>query len=113
MIRRETWGRSGKPYTLEVDYAICSVPSSAELAPLVMRWWREHWHIENKVHYVRDVSLGEDASTVRSGAIPEVMAGLRNVALGLLHLEGWHNIAAALRHYAAKPLEALALIGIT
>ena len=40
--------------------------------------------IENRLHYVRDVTLGEDASQVRTGAAPQVMAALRNVVLGLL-----------------------------
>jgi hypothetical protein len=83
------------------------------LAPLVMKWWREHWHLENKVHYVRDVTMGEDASRVRSGCAAQILAATRNTVLGLLHLEGWDNIAAALRHYAAKPLKALALVGIS
>lgn len=114
MIRREVWGRI-KPddYSVEEDYAICSLPCSAELAPLVMTWWREHWHVENRLHYVRDVTMGEDASRIRSDSAPQILAAIRNAALALLRSGGWSNIAAALRHHAAKPLKALALIGIT
>ena len=68
--------------------------------------------IENRLHYVRDVTMKEDASQVRSGSAPQVMAALRNTALGLLRQAGTGNIAAALRHYSYKPLEALALLGI-
>jgi hypothetical protein len=113
MIRREVWGRPGQPCTVEEQYAICSVPCSADLPAVVLGWWREHWHIENKVHYVRDVSMGEDASRVRSGSAPQVLAAIRNLAIGLFRRDHWKNIAAALRHHAAKPLKALALIGIT
>jgi hypothetical protein len=74
---------------------------------------REHWAIENKLHYVRDVTMGEDACRVRSGAAPQVLAGIRNSAIALARRDGWQNIAAALRHYAIKTAEALHLIGIT
>jgi hypothetical protein len=97
---------------VEEHYAICSVAFGPELAPLAMKWWREHWHIENRLHYVRDVTMGEDASQVRSDSCPQFLAAVRNVAVGLLRRAGWQNIAAALRHYAAKPLQALELIGI-
>lgn len=49
---------------------------------------------------------------MRSGSAPEVMAALRNVTLGLLRQAGTANIAAALRSYSYKPLEALRLMGI-
>ena len=75
--------------------------------------WRSHWEIENRLHYVRDVTMKEDASQVRSGSAPQVMAALRNTTLGLLRQTGATNIAAALRHYGYKPLEALALLGIS
>lgn len=74
---------------------------------------RSHWHIENTVHYVRDMTLGEDASTVRTGTAPRVVAALRNTVLGLLRQRRWRNIAAALRHYAWRPVsDLLLLLGI-
>lgn len=54
---------------------------------------------------VRDVTFGEDASRVRTGRTPRVMATCRNIAVGLLCLAGWGNIAAGLRHYARRPDE--------
>jgi predicted transposase YbfD/YdcC len=45
---------------------------------------RGHWAIENRLHYVRDVSFGEDGSQIRSGAAPQVLAALRNAVIGLL-----------------------------
>ncbi len=83
--------------------------SASDLLDLV----RGHWRIENTLHYVRDVTLGEDASAVRSGSAPRVLAALRNVVLGLLHRRRWRNIAAALRYYAWHPAShALRLLGI-
>jgi predicted transposase YbfD/YdcC len=78
----------------------------------LLRLIREHWHIENRLHYVRDVTLGEDASQVRSGAAPEALAALRNAVLGLLRQHGQDNIAAALRHFAWSPGAALRLLGL-
>lgn len=73
---------------------------------------RQHWHIENRLHDVRDVTMGEDASQVRSGAAPEALAALRNAVLGLLRQHGYANIAAALRHFAWSPGAALRLLGL-
>jgi predicted transposase YbfD/YdcC len=78
----------------------------------LLRLIREHWHIENRLHYVRDVTLGEDASQVRSAAAPEVLAALRNALLGLLRQHGSTNIAEALRHFAWSPGAALRLFGL-
>lgn len=78
----------------------------------LLRLIREHGHIENRLHDVRDVTLGEDASQVRSGAAPEALAGLRNAVLGLLRQHGYDTIAAALRHFAWSPGAALRLLGL-
>jgi predicted transposase YbfD/YdcC len=61
---------------------------------------RTHWTIENRVHSVRDVTLGEDASRARTGNAPCVMATLRNLAISLLRPASITNIAAALRYNA-------------
>ena len=81
--------------------------SAAEAAAL----WRGHWTIENRVHYPRDVTLGEDACQVRAGNAPQALAALRNALLSLLRAQGWTNIAAALRHYGAYVTRALRLLG--
>jgi hypothetical protein len=73
--------------------------------------WREHWHIEIKLHWVRDVIFDEDRSTVRAGSIPQVMAASRNFAISLLRLFGATNIAKACRYYAACPARVLVALG--
>src|SRR5262249_9134440 len=78
----------------------------------LLRLIREHWHIENRLHYVRDVTLGEDASQVRSGAAPQVLAAWRNALLGVLRQHQYVNIAAALRYFAWSPGAALRLLGL-
>jgi predicted transposase YbfD/YdcC len=73
---------------------------------------RGHWRIENGLHRVRDVVLGEDASRIRTGTGPQVMACLRNLAIGALSRAGPVNIAAALRHHSRRPTRPLVTLGI-
>ncbi|HEX3588695.1 MAG TPA: ISAs1 family transposase, partial [Pseudonocardiaceae bacterium] len=73
---------------------------------------RKHWRIENKLHYVRDVTYGEDASRVRTRNGPRVMASFRNLAVSVLRLAVNTNIAAALRAAAREAARPLALPGI-
>jgi predicted transposase YbfD/YdcC len=96
-----------------VVYAITSLAfaqaSPARLANLL----RGHWAIENGLHWVRDVTLAEDASRVRTGTAPQVMAWLRNLIIGVLWRAGPVNLAAALRRHARDPRRPLATLGIS
>jgi predicted transposase YbfD/YdcC len=96
----------------EEAYAITSVDKKRASAEQLQKLWREHWHIENKLHYVRDVTYKEDKSQVRAGSIPQVMAALRNAAISLMRVSGATNIAAACRRFAAQPGLALAAVGL-
>jgi predicted transposase YbfD/YdcC len=96
-----------------VVYAVTSLTFAqagpARLADLI----RGHWAIENGLHWVRDVTFAEDASQVRTGTGPQVMACLRNLAIGVLSRAGPVNLAAALRRHARDPTRPLATLGIT
>ena len=96
----------------EVRYFITSAPRPLANAALLLRWVRGHWSIENRSHYVRDVTFGEDASQIRKGSGPEVMAALRNAAIGLLRSTGVTNIAAALRRNTRRVNELFTKLGI-
>ena len=98
--------------TVERAYTITSLPVERADAARLLEIWRGHWGIENKLHWVRDVVLGEDQSQVRTGSAPQLLAPLRNLVLGMLRLNGVRNITAALRHYGWKPRETLTLIGL-
>lgn len=98
--------------TREVEYAITSVPRSKADAAQLLTWSRDHWKIENQLHYVRDVTMGEDASRIRTGNAPENLASVRNAVIGLLRRMGHTNIAAALRENALKVNQLLAKLGI-
>lgn len=111
MERRITIKRTGVEREEEA-YAITSLDKGRASEEQLLRLWREHWHIENKLHYVRDVTFKEDKSQVRGGDIPEVMATLRNAAITLMRVEGATNIAAACRRYAAQPGLAMTALGL-
>jgi hypothetical protein len=89
-------------------YAIIGLTAFDADPALLARWIRGHWGIDNRLHWVRDVSFEEDRSTVRTGTGPQVMAALRNLAITALRLAGFTNIAAGLRHHARAALWPLA-----
>ena len=97
---------------VEVVYGVTSLRPERATPGRLLGLVRGHWQIENKSHWVRDVTFDEDRSQVRCGNIPQVMAALRNTTIGLLRWAGHTNIAAACRRLAAQPVQALALIGI-
>ena len=97
---------------VEVVYGVTSLSPERGTPERLLELIRGHWQIENKLHWVRDVTFAEDHSQVRCGNIPQVMAALRNITLGLLRWAGYSNIAAACRRFAAQPDLALTLIGI-
>ena len=95
----------------EVRYAITSL--GKQVGPVeLLQHIRGHWGIENRLHYVRDVTFGEDASQVRTGSAPEVMAALRNAVIGVLRNEGATNIAAAIRENGWKQDNVFRLLGL-
>jgi predicted transposase YbfD/YdcC len=112
-VTRKTRDLGTRRWRTVVVYAITSLTHAragpARLADLL----RGHWTIENGLHYVRDVTFAEDASQLRTGTGPQVMACLRNLAIGALCRAGPVNLAAALRHHARDPRRALATLGIT
>jgi predicted transposase YbfD/YdcC len=97
--------------TRTVTYGLTSLRAEEASAAAIAKLWRGHWTIENRVHYVRDVTMGEDGGQVHTGDGPQVLAALRNALLALLRKKGWKNIADGLRHYHEHLAQALALIG--
>lgn len=111
-IRRVVIKKKSGDESQEVVYGITSLSGGRAGAEELLKIARGHWAIENKSHWVRDVTFDEDRSQVRSGSIPQVMAAMRNTVIGLMRCAGETNIAAACRRFAAQPWSALALIGI-
>src|SRR3954447_7462465 len=88
--------------TQETRYFITSVPRSVADAGQLLKWVRGHWSVENRSHYVRDVTMGEDASRIRKRSGPQVMAAMRNATVGLMRTIGVAKVAEALRRIASQ-----------
>jgi hypothetical protein len=107
-LRREITCR-GKT-TVEIVHGITSLTPEQASAAALLQATREHWQVENGLHYVRDVTLGEDACRVRTGQAAQRLAAGRNVVICLLHRLPDDSAAAAIQRLAARPHEALALL---
>jgi predicted transposase YbfD/YdcC len=110
MIER-TWWERGERKTA-VRYGITSLPPAVADVDRLLTLVRGHWEIENGLHYVKDVTLGEDRSLIHKGNGPSIMAMLRDTVVSVLHRAGWRTIAERLRFYSGNPRAALALLGI-
>jgi hypothetical protein len=94
----------------ETVYGITSLaPDQLDLSKVLERW-RGHWGIENREHWVRDVIMAEDASRVHRGALPQVMACLRNAVISFVHAIGMPNVKDARRHFALNLDQAFSFI---
>lgn len=93
--------------SVEVVYYVTSLSYREADPALIASWARQHWAIENNVHHVRDVTLGEDASRVRTAGGPQVMAALRNLIISLARLADTGNIARTTRRWCRRGREAL------
>ena len=102
VCRIEAEVSQGDEATHEVSYAITSVPRSQANAATLLSWHRGHWGIEDRLHWVRDVTMGEDQNRTRVGSGPQVLAALRNAAISHMRSLGSTNIAASLRRNAAR-----------
>ncbi|MYS32891.1 ISAs1 family transposase [Streptomyces sp. SID4920] len=96
---RGTVTRKGRR-TVEIVYLITSADARDASPATLATWVQSHWEIENRLHWVRDVTFDEDRSQIRTGNAPRIMAALRNTVITLFRLDATHHIAAALRHHA-------------
>ena len=83
-------------------YAITSLSPARADAARLLALSRAHWDIENRLHWVRDVTLGEDACRVRTGSAPQVLAACRNAVLTLLRRLG-SPIVEGREHFQEHP----------
>ncbi len=94
----------------EVVYGLSSL-AMRQAPPARMLWLvRDHWAIENKLHYRRDGSLGEDACQTRTGIVPGLLAQLNSAVLSCMDRAGVRNVARQMRYFDAHPEQALALV---
>lgn len=111
-LKRSTTDLHAENPRSEVLYGITSLSAQKASPQKLLTLNRGHWSIENKVHWVRDVTFDEDRCRIRKGKGAQVMASLRNLALSVLRMAGAHNIAQALRCCSWNPNYPLRLIGL-
>jgi predicted transposase YbfD/YdcC len=118
-VTRTVRARKGKRWVRKqgksaVAVFIITSLDAREAAPEhIAGYVRGHWTIENKVHYVRDVTFREDSSRVRTGPRPRIIATLRNLAIGLIRQAGYTKIAATIRRIKHDPALLIAILGLT
>jgi predicted transposase YbfD/YdcC len=96
-----------------IRYGVSSLPATIALPERLLTFKRGHWSIENKLHYVTDVTMGEDKSTIHCDNGPNIMAALRNLVISLLRHAGFSTIAARLRYNSGHPKAALAVLSLS
>jgi predicted transposase YbfD/YdcC len=109
-ITRKRRRLDSKKWSTETVYAITDLAPEHAPPRQLQTWLRGHWAIETSLHWVRDVTFGEDHSQTRTRSGPQVMASIRNLAINLLRLSGATNIAAALRHHARTATNPIKLV---
>lgn len=104
-----TWREHDQPKRA-IHYGITSLSPDRGTPERLLALKRGHWLIENRLHWRKDVTFGEDASLIHAGQGPMVMAALRDAAVSLLHHHGVRKVAARLRTHSQHPEHAIALV---
>jgi predicted transposase YbfD/YdcC len=113
--KRARGSRKYKKVQVRTAIAVLGVTSlsAREAAPAhLAAYVRGQWSIENKIHWVRDVTFREDASQIRTGSRPRVMATLRNLVIGLIRQAGHTKIAATIRIIRNNPRLLITIMGL-
>jgi predicted transposase YbfD/YdcC len=107
-IRR--YVKEGDKEREEIVYGFTNLPTKIAKAEHILNLNQEHWYIENRLHYRRDVTMGEDASQVRIEHAPQALAAINGGVLALMDFLGVKNVASQMRHFCAHPEEAIYLL---
>jgi predicted transposase YbfD/YdcC len=111
-VTRKTRALCTRSWRTTTVYAVTSLTHAKASPARLADYLRGHWGIE-ALHHIRDTTFAEDASQLRTGSAPQVMAALRNLVIGILSRAGPVNLAAALRHHSRNPYRPLATLGIS
>lgn len=112
VVRLERTTKRDGQTTTEVQYAITSLSRRQADAASLLKLWRDHWQIENRVHWVRDTLWQEDRCRIKNPTGGHNMAALRNAAINLLRLAKTPNLTAAVRENAYRVDRLFARLGI-
>lgn len=94
----------------EVVYGLTSLSPARACAARLLQLVRDHWAIENRLHWRRDVTLREDHCQVRKGDAPRVLAVLNSFLLAVLDFLGVSNVPEQMRFFDAHPFQAVRLL---
>ena len=109
---RRRWLSKGEWHEA-VRYGVTSLPATIAIPERLLKLKRGHWTIENGLHYVKDVTMGEDKSMTHCDNGPKIMAALRNTAVSLLRHAGFSTIAARMRYNSTHPQAALEVLSLS
>ena len=94
--------------SIEVTYCLTSLGAERASPQQVLALVRNHWHIENRLHYVRDFTYDEDRCRAYVRHLPRNLACLTNAAIAIVRCKGrFRYLPEANRHYAARAQDAL------
>jgi predicted transposase YbfD/YdcC len=108
MIRRHI--KTKDKERIEIIYGITNLPRKEADAQFLLELNQKHWSIENRLHYRRDVTLGEDACQVRINGAPEVLAAINSGILALMDYLGVKNVASQMRYFDYQYHEVIQLL---
>jgi hypothetical protein len=111
-IQRDCLITATSEHTSFIHYAITDLSPRQATIRTLFSVWHQHWHIENKGHWIRDVDFGEDRSSARSHNAPRMLATLRDITVGLLRLAGAASIATARTALSLSVYQAASIIGV-
>ena len=99
--------KTGKS-SIEVTWSLTSLGTDRAGPEELLALVRNHWHIENRLHYVRDFTYDEDRCRAYVRHLPRNLACLTNVAIAIVRCSGrFRYLPEANRHYAARAKDAL------
>lgn len=99
-LTRKTTDLKGLNPKCEIAYGVTSLKKHEASPKDLLNHIRNHWVIENSSHYIRDVTYGEDKSRIRKGSSPRIMATLRNLAIGIINLLEFKDVASGKRYFS-------------
>src|SRR5205807_3294187 len=102
LTRTVTIKKTGQTST-EIVYLITTLSREQASPQRFLELVRGHWGIENRSHYVRDVTFLEDRSRLRTGNAPQILAALRHLVITLIHRHGSSRIASTRRSLSSHP----------
>ena len=98
--------------TTQRHYALTDLSPDQADPTTLFRLWRQHWHVENKLHWVRDVDFAEDLCQARTGSLPFNLSLLRNAVISLFRLYGYHHLTDARTYFSLNVQLACSFVGI-